>query len=484
MKKTSTILIVDDETIGREILKALLADERYELAFASSGQEALTKAAQLIPDVILLDVMMPEMDGFEVCQRLRADDSLAEVPIIMVTALDDRDSRLRGIELGADEFISKPYDTFELRARLQTLIHLNRYRRLLTEHAKFEWVVAQANEAFLILDHNDHIRYANSQARLYLNLTTAKYELISETFLELVAQQYRCEPQATWRTWLEEAKPAMPRYLVRLETATAHAFWLQVNVMEMSSDSDEKYLVNLRNVTETILAERRRWTFQQQITHKLRTPLFPITEGIRYLKNNRSKLSEGEQNEFLEMAYSGATRLQTEIEEILKYLNVYSEAKAEQAPCHIADIRLIITAVKQLLEIASVNVCQKDIEDIEDTCVSISRQAMELILTELFSNAKKFHPKKSPTLEITISVVSKEVCLQICDDGLTLSPEQLANIWTPYYQGEKNFSGEIQGMGLGLSMVGSLIWEVGGRCHAYNRQDIQGLMIELTLPLQ
>ncbi len=73
--------------------------------------------------------------------------------------------------------------------------------------------------------------------------------------------------------------------------------------------------------------------------------------------------------------------------------------------------------------------------------------------------------------------------LQIRDDGLRLSPKQLAGIWTPYYQGDKFATGEIQGMGLGLSMVASLIWNVGGTCRAYNRIDIQGVMIELTLPL-
>jgi len=71
-------------------------------------------ATQLLPDIILLDVMMPGMDGFETCQRLRADSLLAKVPIIMVTALNDQESRLRGIEVGADDFISKPYSKLEL----------------------------------------------------------------------------------------------------------------------------------------------------------------------------------------------------------------------------------------------------------------------------------------------------------------------------------------------------------------------------------
>ncbi|MBI5800616.1 MAG: response regulator, partial [Verrucomicrobia bacterium] len=97
----------------------------------TNGPDALARAAELQPDLILLDVMMPGMDGFAVCERLRATSALAEVPILLVTALDDRDSRLRGIEVGADDFITKPFDRGELRARVRALLRLNRYRKLL-----------------------------------------------------------------------------------------------------------------------------------------------------------------------------------------------------------------------------------------------------------------------------------------------------------------------------------------------------------------
>ena len=136
MKHASTILIVDDDSVERETLRALLMERGYNLAFAPNGAEALEKAATLAPDLILLDVMMPGMDGFEVCQRLRADPLLAEVPIIMVTALDDQSTRLRGLEVGADDFLTKPYDHLELRARVRTITRLNRYHRLLVERTQ------------------------------------------------------------------------------------------------------------------------------------------------------------------------------------------------------------------------------------------------------------------------------------------------------------------------------------------------------------
>ncbi|MCB0210204.1 MAG: response regulator [Anaerolineae bacterium] len=129
----STVLIVDDEEAGRDILKGLLSKQGYHLYFAKNGSEALAKASQLTPDLILLDVMMPEMDGFEVCQHIRNDPHLGEIPILLITALDDHESRLHGIAAGADDFISKPFNGAELKTRVRTITRLNRYRRLLVE---------------------------------------------------------------------------------------------------------------------------------------------------------------------------------------------------------------------------------------------------------------------------------------------------------------------------------------------------------------
>lgn len=130
------LLIIDDDTISRETLSAILAGSGYSIQSATSGIEGLEMAPKFNPDVILLDVMMPGMNGFEVCRSMRKDPALAEVPIIMVTALDDRDSRLVGLEAGADDFLSKPYDSMELEIRLRSLKRVARYRHLVEERSK------------------------------------------------------------------------------------------------------------------------------------------------------------------------------------------------------------------------------------------------------------------------------------------------------------------------------------------------------------
>lgn len=161
MSYKSTILIVDDEIFMSKTLEGLLTSPDHNLAFASNGEDALQKAGELKPDLILLDVMMPVMDGFEVCRHLRADSILAEVPVIMVTALDDRESRLRGIEVGADDFISKPIDPVELQARVRTITKLNRYRRLIAERQKFERITELAPDGIMIVNTEGTVCLAN-----------------------------------------------------------------------------------------------------------------------------------------------------------------------------------------------------------------------------------------------------------------------------------------------------------------------------------
>ena len=148
MSSLSNILIVDDDSRGRETLEAVLTGLGHNLHFSDNGLDALKQASALQPDLILLDVMMPDMDGFEVCRRLRADPILADVPVVMTTALDDKASRLQGIEAGADDFISKPIDRMEIRARVNTIIRLNRYRKLMEQQADLLQIHRELQDAY------------------------------------------------------------------------------------------------------------------------------------------------------------------------------------------------------------------------------------------------------------------------------------------------------------------------------------------------
>lgn len=118
------ILIVDDEPSARQTMEMLLLKEKYELIFATNGPDALKLLESVAPDVILLDVMMPGMDGFEVCRQLKADPDWQHIPIILVTALDTKQDLAEGLNAGADDFLHKPFNGLELRARVRSMLRI------------------------------------------------------------------------------------------------------------------------------------------------------------------------------------------------------------------------------------------------------------------------------------------------------------------------------------------------------------------------
>jgi PAS domain S-box-containing protein len=121
------VLIVDDERQNRELLQVMLAPEGFFLASAASGEEALASVAQEPPDLILLDVIMPGIDGYEVTRRLKGNPISKGIPVIMLTALDDRPARMLGLSAGAEDFVSKPVDRAELCMRVRNLVRLKAY---------------------------------------------------------------------------------------------------------------------------------------------------------------------------------------------------------------------------------------------------------------------------------------------------------------------------------------------------------------------
>ncbi len=121
---TARVLVVDDIPANLRLLEAKLRAEYFEVALAASGPEALAMTAAWAPDIVLLDVMMPGMDGYEVCRRLKSQPSTGHIPVVMVTALTEQSERVRGLEAGADDFISKPVDTALLFARLRALLRM------------------------------------------------------------------------------------------------------------------------------------------------------------------------------------------------------------------------------------------------------------------------------------------------------------------------------------------------------------------------
>ncbi|MBE9004612.1 two-component system response regulator [Fortiea sp. LEGE XX443] len=170
------ILVVDDHAASRMTAAALLAMEGYEVIEADSGATAVVLITQKQPDIILLDVMMPGMDGFEVCQLLKQDEHTRLIPVIFITALNDRRSRIRGIEVGADDFLTKPFDRVELTARVKSLVRQKRLNEDLDHAEQVLFSIARAIESRdpNTGDHCERLVKLGQAFGEYLNLSRAQ----------------------------------------------------------------------------------------------------------------------------------------------------------------------------------------------------------------------------------------------------------------------------------------------------------------------
>jgi len=145
--ETATVLVVDDEPVNIDLLQAYLEAEGYQVMTAYWGEEALKKAFARQPDLVLLDVMMPGLDGFEVCRRLKADPRTQFVPVVIITALQEPKAKIAGAEAGADDFLTKPFDHVELLARVRNLLQIKHLTDRLEHAESVIFALAEAVEA-------------------------------------------------------------------------------------------------------------------------------------------------------------------------------------------------------------------------------------------------------------------------------------------------------------------------------------------------
>lgn len=160
----SKILVVDDEPLNVELLDGMLSNE-HSVIKAYNGNEALVEVERSIPDLILLDIMMPGINGYEVCKKIKSNENIKHIPIVMVTALKERADRIKAIEAGADDFLSKPVDVYELTARVRSLLKVKQYYdALMNEQEKlliFKSALDSMDDCVLITNVSGEIKYVN-----------------------------------------------------------------------------------------------------------------------------------------------------------------------------------------------------------------------------------------------------------------------------------------------------------------------------------
>lgn len=258
------ILIVDDTLTNLEVLFDCLTQAGFRILVAENGESAIQKARYASPDLILLDILMPGLDGFETCRRLKADEATADIPIIFMTALTETINKVEGFSLGAVDYITKPFQQEEVLARVQTHLRLQQLTHQLQEQMTREQlaraeaevernrathILESITDAFFTLDRNWHFTYLNPQTE----------SVLQRQRQELLGKQIWSEfPDAVQTPFHQEYQRAMAeQVVVKFETFYAPLnTWFDVRAYP----SEEGLSVYFRDITEQKQAER---TLQQ-----------------------------------------------------------------------------------------------------------------------------------------------------------------------------------------------------------------------------
>ena len=467
--------MIVSETQTRLALEEILSSAGFGIEIASSTDLGLQKSAELLPTVIIID-NSPTMNGYEICRHLRANQLLIGTPLVMLIERGERDSRAMGLSSGADDFLDKPLEGLEVLARIRSLTRFNRDRYLLTELTRFSWMAEYAHEGYVMLDKSGAIHYANERAMHLLNMPEDFFGL---PFVNVVERQYLPEPVETWKGWMEDPAPC---FLIQPESPTARAVWVVLEAMDPPKGVDYQRLVRLRDVTERMSIYQDMRRFHTVVAHKLRTPMSMLMMSVTLLKNQLEKLSPDEIKKMLGTAIKGTDRLAEEVRTILTYIDA-PLALNLGAPMLLKNLPDMIKDICANLQLEDIVFSFPD--NLISTSVAITSDALEMVFHELLENARKFHPTHNPHIEISVGQTDDEfIRIRLADNGLTLSIEQLQWAWLPYFQGEKDFTGELPGLGLGFPMVATLIWKSGGAINLRNRSDGPGVIVDLKIPLE
>jgi PAS domain S-box-containing protein/putative nucleotidyltransferase with HDIG domain len=250
-----TVLIVDDERRNRKLLRDLLVFHGYAVGEAENGEQALQMIAAALPDVVLLDVMMPGLNGFEVCRQIKANPATGQLPVLLVTALNERSDRLRGIQAGADDFLSKPIDLEEINLRVRNAVTTRRLRQelareegLRSSEARFRSLIENSSDMLFLLDPDYTIRYASSSVRRTTGFLPE--DLISLSYFDLVHPDDLEDLQKVFRRVMKKTGNLSDDKVARLRHVDGSWHYHEGTCANLLEDPNVKALVvNSRDVT-------------------------------------------------------------------------------------------------------------------------------------------------------------------------------------------------------------------------------------------
>jgi PAS domain S-box-containing protein len=506
------VLLVDDRPENLLALEAILNSPSYNLVQASSGTEALRCLLNQDFAVILLDVQMPGMDGFETATLIRSRDRSRSTPIIFITAFSSNDTHVfKGYSLGAVDYLFKPVKPEILTSKVQVFVELFQktveVKQQATQLAAVNSELSKSEERFRTLcacsplgiyvaDVEGRCTYINPRCQAICGLTLE--ESLAEVWQREVHPEDRDRVVADWLAWIKENQEYSNEFRL---AGSENVRWIHVQSSPMFSDLGKLigHVGTVRDITDRKQAEEERGRLIREqvarqeaeranqmkdeflaiLSHELRTPLNAILGWSRLLRVK--KFDEETIDKALETIERNAKSQAQLIEDILDVSRILrGKLNLNKHPIRLESvIELAIDSLQPLAEEKSIVLeltCSPNVgEVIGDS------DRLQQIVWNLLSNAIKFTPEEGK-VEVRLESVGDEAQIEIIDNGIGIEPDFLPYVFDRFRQADSSTTRSYGGLGLGLAIVRHLVEQHGGKVDAENNPG-EGAKFTVALPL-
>ncbi len=520
------VLIVDDIADNRVLIHHVLRRENYTIVEAGDGEEALSMALLHTPDIILMDAMMPVMDGFEASRRIREHETIQNTPILMITALNDMDSKIRALECGVNDFIAKPFDRTEMLARIRSTISLHtklmrkekelkqlnqeleerveERTRELKRQERYNRAILDSEENLVCVVSHDIITDANRAfTRFFPDISAgSSLQHLTNHFQASEKDGFLNCFEAEWYLGLFDK--TNDRHKLRIEhKGKTHIFNIHATNMLYHSgvskeeyDHDNRFIIVFSDVTEfeTLKESRVRdiklasiGKLAAGITHEINTPLAYMKGNMELMKMDVDEIGDETLKstllESMDTINEGISRIST-IVDTVREISKKTETKREPTNIYqtlIYALRMIYNRSKQISNITlNGTLFSMDMNrDQEVYEAKVVKQRIEQVWIIILNNAldelaksRQFDERR---LDITIDETPAAIRIELKDNGGGIREDIIENIFDPFVSTKTH-----QGMGIGLNIAKKIIDEHRGTITAENEDD--GAKFTVLLP--